>query len=1058
MKQVNVEVPKNTEIEQLRAKVEELTKEIEKKEAENRYVRGEIKKIAEKVETLAKTETGDFDVQFKHTGIEGAEYFVDYISGKGFYTPPSCLDEIIDEETGETEYVSGSVCRPYTDDEVAHLSHGLNQLLEHINSTFRETSDLLISHAYVNGLDNINGNDDGISGTGDFNLYNAVLNYFKRLGRYDYEDDNDITISVISDDVVEKTGIFYEAVLNSSRSDDNNVTISVVSHYTEEELLHGGHWYFADRDGCLHKEEEAIGENWEELFFILDGWVSYKQFFRGIDTTSNKEKTFGELSDGSGIIDVSSMMLEVGLMPFYKPGRIGQHNEYPDCWKIVVEGAVRNKSIYIPKKYNSLKLFRFLMKDAIAKRYSQINTLRSNNIELDTNLRGIINEQDEKFRFARHDILNLMSFINAPINGFNQSSGDDMRPNIYRCQLENIQEKVTDLLPIIKNILTPNRENAKDKDEYTLSDLINTVIKQIWDMAVASHIKFIVDINGNLPREFSGDPSIISRILFNLLTNAIKYTKESYAVNHTKEGGKISLIVSGHDNGDDTATITIVVEDNGIGIDKKYWTKIFERGVRVDPDKNKNIEGSGTGLAITKRFTEDILGGKISIESEQEDVPRGKKGWSRFTVTLPKQKVKDSKPAAFVKNPTEKSVLVYFTEYNEYIDSVLNTIDKLGVSGSYAPDESIFLEKFKEKIKNKNKPFSHVFVTPALVGNAKKICDNLNLSPKIVLLAMLKEDVNDKGMDVLNLPASSITIANILNDKPNELMGRDHRKTSSFTAPDARILAVDDKDNNLDTIKKWLLPYEMHVDTCNSGKEAIEKVKTKTYDLVFMDHQMPGMDGVETAKHIIAQNKELPIVALTANADDPDVKKQFRQVGVNDFLSKPIDPNELDRILMNCIRTDKQKKKIRSLNKAVPVIENLQNHNITIGGIDVNCGISSAPGETVNERVENYLEMLDAVRKEWLEEINNLTTDDLKEYVRCVHNLKSSAAEIRANKLSECAKELEAAGKRLMEDAENREDREFIETHNPKLIQDLKSILDNIDDYLKKKNVSDGKT
>jgi len=127
----------------------------------------------------------------------------------------------------------------------------------------------------------------------------------------------------------------------------------------------------------------------------------------------------------------------------------------------------------------------------------------------------------------------------------------------------------------------------------------------------------------------------------------------------------------------------------------------------------------------------------------------------------------------------------------------------------------------------------------------------------------------------------------------------------NFNAPNARVLVVDDIDANLKVVKGLLHPYKMQIDLCTSGAEAIEMVKANNYDLVFMDHMMPDMDGVEATKIIREIYANLPIIALTANAVS-GVKEMFFSNGFNDFLSKPIDTINLNSILEKWLPKEKQ--------------------------------------------------------------------------------------------------------------------------------------------------------
>jgi len=129
--------------------------------------------------------------------------------------------------------------------------------------------------------------------------------------------------------------------------------------------------------------------------------------------------------------------------------------------------------------------------------------------------------------------------------------------------------------------------------------------------------------------------------------------------------------------------------------------------------------------------------------------------------------------------------------------------------------------------------------------------------------------------------------------------------TIKFNAPNAKVLVVDDTDANLKVVKGLMQPYKMQVDLCTSGAEAIEMVKANSYDILFMDHMMPEMDGVEATKLIRETHTNLPIIALTANAVS-GVREMFLANGFNDFLSKPIDTVELNVILEKWLPREKQ--------------------------------------------------------------------------------------------------------------------------------------------------------
>ena len=272
----------------------------------------------------------------------------------------------------------------------------------------------------------------------------------------------------------------------------------------------------------------------------------------------------------------------------------------------------------------------------------------------------------------------------------------------------------------------------------------------------------------------------------------------------------------------------------------------------------------------------------------------------------------------------------------------------------------------------------------------------------------------------------------------------DEATAAVFTAPAAKALVVDDVPTNLVVAQGLLSFYGMAVHTCLSGAEAIEAVKAENYDLVFMDHMMPEMDGIEAAMRIRNLGRrytKLPIIALTANAVS-GMKQMFKRNGFNDYLSKPIDTAKLNAVLERWIPKEKQ---VRQLDETVfarsaTAVDNPVVTEIAIGGVDAAKGLS-----TVRGNAENYFRVLSVFYKDGqdkIAEINkSLSVGDIRLYTTYVHALKSAAANIGATQLSEIALALETAGKEG--------NRAYINEYTPRLIYDLKLLLFNLGNFLK---------
>jgi CheY-like chemotaxis protein len=238
-----------------------------------------------------------------------------------------------------------------------------------------------------------------------------------------------------------------------------------------------------------------------------------------------------------------------------------------------------------------------------------------------------------------------------------------------------------------------------------------------------------------------------------------------------------------------------------------------------------------------------------------------------------------------------------------------------------------------------------------------------------------------------------------------------------------------------------MLPYKIQIDLVNSGVAAIEAVQANDYDVVFMDHRMPGMDGVEALRHIRTLNGSrfaaLPVIALTANVVD-GVDEMFLKNGFNEFLSKPIDVVKLNFVLEKWIPARKQKslsKQPDVRSRVVSISGDNSDSSLVIEGINVEKGISISAGS-----LDYYMETLATFLEDGSERIKMLreciTKKDLTLYTTYVHALKSAAASIGAEDLAVFASFLETAGKQ--------ESLSLIKTRNDDFIDELESLLDRI--------------
>jgi len=595
---------------------------------------------------------------------------------------------------------------------------------------------------------------------------------------------------------------------------------------------------------------------------------------------------------------------------------------------------------------------------------------------------------------AKSDFLAKMSHeIRTPMNAITGMSELALRENSLDAAREHIitiKQAGANLLAIINDILDFSKiESGKMEivpGNYQFSSLVNDVVSIIRMRVVDSNLSFVVNIDCNVPNSLFGDETRIRQVLLNILSNAVKYTKKGF----------VSFSVSGEINKDEVL-LTIDVTDSGSGIKPEDLKKLFGEFVQIDLATNRGIEGTGLGLAITKRLV-NAMGGDISVQSKYG------KG-STFTVTI-SQKIRSPEPLAYVEKTEGKNVLVY-EDNGIYADSIVCTVDNLGVECERAEND----EELREKLKSKD--YSFLFVSYSLLENAKSITHELGSKAQMVVLTEFGNATIGMNLRVLAMPVHSISVANVLNGVSDSLSySTNENITTRFVAPNAKILIVDDIDTNLKVARGLMLPYKMYIDLRSGGFEAIEAVKANNYDIVFMDHMMPEMDGIEATKRIRENYRELPIIALTANAVS-GTKEMFLSNGFNDFLSKPIDVIELNAILSKWLPKEKQEKATETVQEMKPTVD-----------LDI---LATFHKDGVNK--------IDEIKK-------CLETDNYALYTIYVHALKSASASIGALDLSEMAKSLEMAGKQ--------QDFAYIKQHNSEFLKALEVVLDDINKVIKK--------
>jgi signal transduction histidine kinase/HPt (histidine-containing phosphotransfer) domain-containing protein/AmiR/NasT family two-component response regulator len=501
----------------------------------------------------------------------------------------------------------------------------------------------------------------------------------------------------------------------------------------------------------------------------------------------------------------------------------------------------------------------------------------------------------EESSAAKSAFLAKMSHeIRTPMNAITGMSELILRvdlPAEVREYAMEVKQASQNLLSVINDILDFSKIESGKMEivaaEYEFSSLINDVIAIIRIRLLEKPILFAVNIDCRLPSRMVGDEVHLRQILLNLLSNAVKYTNS----------GEISLAVMARFAEGSLLEVICQVADTGIGIKEEDMARLFDDFTQFDSHRNRGVEGTGLGLTIARSLCR-AMGGDILVSSQYGQ-------GSVFTATFLQTAASD-RPVAQVEDPARKRVLL-FGRREFYANSLCLSLSDLGVPHAWVRDRAAFREALSESGES---PVAFVIVSKEWLEEAREDLENSGQSPALVLLTEFGEVISRQNVRSLHMPAHSASLANLLNDREeSRRYGPDQSLSDYFLAPQARILVVDDIRTNLRVAEGLLAPYRSMVDTCGSGQESIALARENAYDLILMDHMMPGMDGIEAAQAIRALSqgpcRDAPIVALTANAVS-GMREFFLANGFDDYIAKPVEISKLAEVMDRWIPESKR--------------------------------------------------------------------------------------------------------------------------------------------------------
>ena len=534
-------------------------------------------------------------------------------------------------------------------------------------------------------------------------------------------------------------------------------------------------------------------------------------------------------------------------------------------------------------------------------------------------------------------LANMSHEIRTPLNGivgFTELLKSTELNNEQK-EFTNIIEKSSEnLLAIINNILDLSKiESNKTELDMIIFDPIvefENAVETYGVRASEKNIELNFFLDPAINKKVLGDSVKIKEVIINLLSNAIKFTDL---------GGKISVEIKQVSSIDNQTEISFSIQDNGVGMTKEQQLNVFNAFTQADVSITRKYGGTGLGLTISTKFLE-LMDSKLELESQKE------KG-SRFFFNIIFEEVLESTELGT--NPPFKEIEICKFNYDVPIQQDIYLSEYLDY---YNIKSSSFSTPSHLKKCNENGEIKSIWLdlddcSDEIIKTIRKLKSN-----KLILLSSFsnRNKLESLEMNVTQVLYKPITPTKIvqglkaISPKEEVLSKRPSIQTQEFPFQDiqfeGKILVAEDNFINQKLIKQILLRYGVSVELAHNGLEAFKKRKNEQYDLIFMDIQMPVMDGVEATHEIINYEIEeelmhTPIVALTANALNGD-RERFMSEGLDEYIPKPIETNELLFILKKFLQPKAQLEEIIKNNKKEAEDRNISEHSENLSMLKVN--------------------------------------------------------------------------------------------------------------------------
>ncbi len=517
------------------------------------------------------------------------------------------------------------------------------------------------------------------------------------------------------------------------------------------------------------------------------------------------------------------------------------------------------------------------------------------NMFLRTEMTGELVDMEERINNARSDmedfLVNISHELRTPVNVVNGISTlmlkDEETEDVTAIRNAGIRlsreiENIQDYTEIKRGTV------VIEEEQYAITSLINDLLYSFRIQEKKDRLEFVVDLDPLVPMMMKGDIKKLHKILRHLIDNSM---------NFTNEGGVYVRIASlKRPYG---VNLEIEVTDTGIGMSRKDIANASKGLYQANGKRNRNIGGIGLGLSIVYGFVHKMKG-FVAVDSI--------KGYgTTVRITVP-QEVSDPSPCLRIDKNLAKNIIFHVTPEKYKVPRVREFYQDMAVSiasglklNLYSAVTTSDVDKILDRME-----VSHIFTGSEEYESDPEYYDELSRKGIVVVVSTTTGFVrtNSKGVIFIPKPLYGFPITKILNEGTGAKNFEIFEEKNVPVLDGLRALIVDDEPMNLVVAAGLFKNYNMITDTAGSGQESLEKYSNNDYDIIFMDHMMPEMDGIEAMKRLkriaLDSGRRVKIVALTANAVS-GAKQMFLSEGFDGFIGKPIDIGEFEKVMCNVL-------------------------------------------------------------------------------------------------------------------------------------------------------------